>query len=263
MTPDGRSPRQLRGIPFRAFVPNAITALALCVGLTAARFALVGKWELAIICTVIAAILDALDGRVARMLRAETRFGAELDSLSDVIAFGVAPALMIYLWSLQHLPRIGWIIALAHAVCAALRLARFNASIDAKEQPHKSAGFLTGIPAPAGAGLLLLPIYVVLWLGADAEVPPPLIGGWALIVALLMISNVATYGWGSIRLRSNLRLPALLFVGLVGVALLLETFATLSIAAATYAITIPFAIASYARIRQQRSSDEPAHGTTR
>lgn len=249
-----RPPRQLRGIPFRALVPNAITALALCVGLTGARFALAGKWEPAVVCIVIAAILDALDGRVARLLRAQTKFGAELDSLSDVIAFGVSPALMIYLWSLQHLRGIGWIIALAHAVCAALRLARFNASIDAKDQPHKSAGFLTGIPAPAGAGLLLLPIYLVLWLGEDAQLPNAAVAVWALLVALLMISNVATYSWSSIRLRSSLRLPALLFVGLVGAALLLETFATLSIAAFAYALAIPAAMASFARVRRLRST---------
>lgn len=255
-----RAPRQLRGIPFRALVPNAITVLGLCVGLTGARFAFAERWDLAVICIVIAAILDAMDGRVARMLKAQTRFGAELDSLSDVIAFGVSPALIIYLWSLQHLPRIGWIVALAHAVCAALRLARFNASIDAKDQPHKSAGFFTGIPAPAGAGLLLLPVYLVLWLGDDLNVAPPLIAIWSIIVALLMISNVATFGWGSIRLRSNLRLPALLFVGLVGASLLSEPWATLSVAALTYATSIPLAVASYMKIRRQRSKEAHAHG---
>lgn len=246
--------RQLRGIPFRALVPNAITVLALCVGLTGARFAFAGRWDLAVICIVIAAILDALDGRVARMLKAQTRFGAELDSLSDVIAFGVSPALMIYLWSLQHLPRIGWIVALAHAVCAALRLARFNASIDVEDQPHKSAGYLTGIPAPAGAGLLLLPIYLVLWLDDEVRIIPAVVAVWSIIVSMLMISNVATFGWGSIRLRTNLRLPALLFVGLIGAALLSEPWATLSIAAFAYASAIPLATISFAKIRRQRST---------
>lgn len=257
-----RAPRQLRGIPFRALVPNAITALALCVGLTGARFAFAERWDLAIICIVIAAILDALDGRVARMLKAQTRFGAELDSLSDVIAFGVSPALIIYLWSLQYLPRIGWIVALAHAVCAALRLARFNASIDAEDQPHKSAGFFTGIPAPAGAGLLLLPIYLSLWFGNDALIPPAIIAIWSIIVALLMISNVATYSWGSIRLRASLRLPALLFVGLVGAALLSEPWATLSLAALAYAVAIPLAIASFAKVKRQRSATGSTRGAT-
>lgn len=257
-----REPRQLRGIPFRALVPNAITVLALCVGLTGARFAFAERWDLAVICIVIAAILDTLDGRVARLLKAQTRFGAELDSLSDVIAFGVAPALMIYLWSLQYLPRVGWIIALAHAVCAALRLARFNANIDVQDQPHKSAGYLTGIPAPAGAGLLLLPVFLVLWLGNDARFPPAIVGLWSGIVAFLMISNVASFGWSSIRLRSTFRLPALLGAGLIGAALLSEPWATLSVTAIIYAAVIPFSIASFARVRRQRSSqDRPSAST--
>lgn len=254
-----RVPRQIRGIPFRALVPNAITALALCVGLTGARFAFSARWDLAVICIVIAAILDTLDGRVARLLKAQTRFGAELDSLSDVIAFGVAPALMIYLWSLQYLPRVGWIVALAHAVCAALRLARFNANIDADDQPHKSAGYLTGIPAPAGAGLLLLPVYLVLWLGDDARLPPAIVAAWAALVAFLMISNLASYGWSSIRLRSSFRLPALLGVGLVGAALLSEPWATLTIAALCYAAAIPLSVSSFARVRRLRVRAEPGY----
>jgi len=249
----GAAPRQLRGIPFRALVPNAVTVLALCVGLTGARFAFAERWDLAIICITIAAILDALDGRIARLLKAQTRFGAELDSLSDVIAFGVAPALIIYLWSLQYLPRLGWIVALAHAVCAALRLARFNAAIDAQDKPHKSAGFLTGVPAPAGAGLLLLPVYLWLWLGEGAAFGPAPIALWAAMVALLMISNVATFGWGSIRLRTSQRLVALLIVGLVGAALLSEPWATLSIAAMLYALSIPLSILSFAKVRRLRS----------
>ena len=214
---------------------------------------------MAVICIVIAAILDALDGRVARMLKAQTRFGAELDSLSDVIAFGVSPALIIYLWSLQHLPRIGWIVALAHAVCAALRLARFNASIDAEDQPHKSAGFLTGIPAPAGAGLLLLPVYVALWIGDEARIIAPFVAIWSIMVSLLMISNVATYGWSSIRLRSSYRMPALLAIGLIGAALLSEPWATLSITAVIYACAIPLAVASFAKIRRLRSTGGPEY----
>lgn len=243
--------RQVRGIPYRALVPNAITVLALCVGLTGARFAFAARWDLAVICIVIAAILDTLDGRVARSLKAQTRFGAELDSLSDVIAFGVSPAIIIYLWSLQNLPRIGWIVALAHAVCAALRLARFNAVIDAADQPHKTAGFLTGVPAPAGAGLLLLPVYLHLW-EPNFLIAPALVAGWSAIVAFLMISNVATYGWGSIRLKPNIRLAGLLGIGLIGAALLSEPWATLTITAVVYAVAIPLAIGSYAKFKRGR-----------
>lgn len=243
---------QLRGLPFRALIPNGITALALCAGLTGVRFALSERWDLAVICIVVAAILDTLDGRVARLLKAQTRFGAELDSLSDVIAFGVAPAIIIYLWSLQNLPRLGWIVALAHAVCAALRLARFNAAIDSKDQPHKSAGFLTGIPAPAGAGLLLLPVYLYLWAGEPYLLPPIVIAGWAAIVAFLMISNVATFGWSSIRLRPSMRLAGLLGTGLVGAALLSEPWITLSLTALIYAISIPLSAANFSKVKKKR-----------
>lgn len=253
--------RQLRGIPFRALVPNAITVLALCVGLTGARFAFAERWDLAVICIVVAAILDALDGRVARMLKAQTRFGAELDSLSDVIAFGVSPALIIFLWSLQNLPRLGWVIALAHAVSAALRLARFNAAIDTEDQPHKSAGYLTGVPAPAGAGLLLLPVFISLWQSTDQN--PILVALWATLVALMMIANFATFGWGSIRLRPAFRLGALLGVGLLGAALISEPWATLSVAAIIYAAVIPFSIVSYKKTKRLRAVRPEPSGTSR
>src|SRR5687768_18463173 len=148
-------------------VPNAITLLALCFGLTGVSFAIGGEWEKALGAVVFAGVLDGFDGRIARLLRAQSRFGAELDSLSDNIAFGTAPALILFLWSLQTAPRFGWIAALALAVCCALRLARFNAGIDSGEQPHKSAGFLTGVPAPVGAGLAFVPLYLWLVTGND------------------------------------------------------------------------------------------------
>ena len=162
-----------RRIPFRAMIPNAITALALCLGLTGVRFAFSASngaeqdWQLALACVVGAGILDGMDGRIARLLRAESRFGAELNSLSDNIAFGTAPALILFLWSLRDAPKFGWTAALALAVCCALRLARFNARLDAGEQPHKAAGFNTGVPAPAGAGLAFVPIF--LWLVTGSE----------------------------------------------------------------------------------------------
>ena len=154
--------RRIGGISLRAFAPNAITALALCFGLTGVRFAIGEEWDKALAAIIFAGVLDGMDGRIARLLRAQSKFGAELDSLSDVIAFGVAPAMILFLWSLQYAPKFGWTAALAIAVCCALRLARFNSRMDAEIQPHKSAGFLTGIPAPAGAGLAFVHVY--LWL---------------------------------------------------------------------------------------------------
>ena len=190
------------------------------------------------------------------MLKGQSRFGAELDSLSDVIAFGVSPAIILYLWSLQYWPRFGWIFALAYAVCMALRLARFNARIDVEDQPHKSAGFLTGVPAPAGAGLLLLPIY--LWLVSEQQwvwlQDYWLVAPWAAVVAFLVISSLATFSWGSLRLRRNVRLEAIVIIALVGGALFSAPWQTLSAAAFLYLAMIPFSITSYAKVRRQRSA---------
>lgn len=243
-----------RGIPLRSVVPNAITVLALCFGLSGVRFAIAEDWEKAVLMIVVAAVLDAMDGRIARMLNGQSRFGAELDSLSDVIAFGVSPAIILYLWSLQYLPKFGWIFALAHAVCAALRLARFNAAIDVEEQPHKSAGFLTGVPAPAGAGLTFLPLFLWLWTGEEAFQSTYLVAPWSGLIAFLMISNLATFSWGSLRLRRHIRLGALVVIALIGGALLSAPWPTLSVAAALYAALIPASILSYARVRKQRAA---------
>ena len=245
-----------RGIPLRAVIPNAITALALCSGLTAVRFAISADWDAALACIGAAALLDGMDGRIARALRGQTRFGAELDSLSDVIAFGVSPAIIVHLWVLQALPRFGWLFALAYAVCMALRLARFNARIDAEDQPHKSAGFLTGVPAPAGAALMLLPI--VLWLASGRHWTWVhdwrLVAPWAALVAFLGISSLATFSWTSFRLRRNVRLEAIVVIALVGGALFTAPWETLSVATILYALTIPFSVWSYARVKRQRAA---------
>ena len=256
-----RPERRPRGIPLRALVPNAVTALALCSGLTGVRYAIsafqsgeASDWERAIAFVIIAAVLDGMDGRIARMLNGQSRFGAELDSLSDVIAFGVSPAIILYLWSLQNFPRFGWIFALAHAVCAALRLARFNAAIDVEEQPHKSAGFLTGIPAPAGAGVTFLPIYLWLWTGSEVFREIYVVAPWAALVAVLMISNVATFSWTSLRLRSHVRFWAIGVIALIGGALFSAPWPTLSVAAMLYAALIPASIASYGKVKRQRAA---------
>jgi len=248
---DDRDPRR---IPFRAMIPNAITALALCMGLTGVSLAIGGHWERALGAVILAGVLDGLDGRIARLLRAQSRFGAELDSLSDNIAFGTAPALILFLWSLQTAPRFGWIAALALAVCCALRLARFNARLDAAEQPHKSAGFNTGVPAPAGAGVAFIPIYLWLvtgnaWFQAWYVVMP-----WVVFVALLMISSIPTYSWSSIRIRKGWRLFALAGIALLGAALLTAPWHTLLAVAVLYLVMLPFSLSSYARVRQRRAS---------
>src|SRR6478752_3217907 len=234
--------------------PNAITASALCFGLTGVSLAIRGEWERALGAIILAGVLDGLDGRIARLLRAQSKFGAELDSLSDNIAFGTAPALILFLWSLQSAPRFGWIAALALAVCCALRLARFNARLDSAEQPHKSAGFNTGVPAPAGAGLAFIPIY--LWLITDMPLFKqwPLVMAWTLFIAALMISSLPTYSWTSIRIRREWRLFALAGVALFGAALLTAPWITLLALAALYLVMIPVAFASYRRVKRRRAS---------
>ena len=243
-----------RGLPLRAFAPNAITVMALCFGLTGVRFAITGDWALALASIVGAGVLDGFDGRIARLLRAQSKFGAELDSLSDNIAFGTAPALIIFLWSLQYAPRFGWMAALALAVCCALRLARFNARIDLDDQPHKSAGFNTGVPAPVGAGLTFVPVYLWLISGNDLFRSWALVMPWTLFIALMMISSVPTYTWSLIRIRRGWRLLALAGVALLGAALLNEPWWTLLAISAIYLALLPFSIASYARVRQRRAA---------
>lgn len=244
--------RRAGGIPLRSIPPNAITALALCFGLSGVLFAIKGDWEKALASVVFAGVLDGMDGRIARLLRANSRFGAELDSLSDVTAFGVAPTLIMFLWSLQYAPKFGWIAALALAVCCALRLARFNARIDADEQPHKSAGFLTGVPAPVGAGLAFAPMYIWLVTGNDDFRLWYVTMPWLVVVALLMISNIATFSWGSLRLRQSYRLFALAGVGLLVAALITEPWLTLLAVSALYVALIPFSMAAYARVKRRR-----------
>ncbi|MGB3721875.1 MAG: phosphatidylcholine/phosphatidylserine synthase [Pacificimonas sp.] len=255
--------RNVRSIlPIRALIPTAITIAALCSGLTAIRFAITEDYEKALLAIFLAGVLDALDGNIARMIKGATRFGAELDSLSDNAAFGVAPALIIYFWILDELPTFGWIIALAHAICAALRLARFNSQLDMDNQPHKKFGFLTGIPAPVGAGLTLSPMFLFYWLEpTDINYPTIGAGFTAIVVALtafLMVSNLPTYSWKSVPVPRGLRLFALVAVALLIGAFLSAPFMFLSLISIGYAATVPFSIRAYRRKIRQRERAEAA-----
>lgn len=243
-----------RGLTLRALVPNAITVAALCSGLTGIRFAIDGNWKMAVIAVILAGLLDGIDGRIARLLRAQSRFGAELDSLADSLSFGMAPAFILFLWSLQDLPRFGWFAALAMAICCVLRLARFNAQIDVEEQPHKSAGFLTGVPAPVGAGLAFLPLYLWMASGREEFRDPLAVAVWVAAIAFLMISNLATLSWASLRPRRSIRLEMLAFAGLVFAALLTEPWWTLAALSAAYLALMPYGWVSYARVKRQRAA---------
>lgn len=243
-----------RGLTLRALIPNAITAAALCAGLTGIRFAITGDFEKSVQAIVLAGLLDGIDGRVARLLKAQSRFGAELDSLADNVSFGVAPALVLFLWSLQELPRIGWLAALAFAIACALRLARFNAQIDLPDEPRKTAGFLTGVPAPLGAGLVFLPMY--LWFETSNEQfrNPVVVSVWLVAIGFLLISNVATFSWGKLRPRQHVRLEVIALFGLIAGGLLTVPWWTLSAIGALYLASLPLAAVLYARVKRRRAA---------
>ena len=272
------------GLSLRALAPNAVTAAALASGLTGIRFAVTAAshgaigaapanaittrmlpfddWQKAILAVALAGVLDGLDGRVARMLKAQSRFGAELDSLSDAVSFGVAPALIMFLWTLQQAPRYGWYAALAFAICMALRLARFNARIDMADEPRKQAGFLTGVPAPIGAGLALLPMDLWIASGREEFRQPGLVSLWLIAIAFLLISSLPTISWGKLRPRRKVRLELIAAVGLVFAALLEDPWWTLAGLFFVYLALMPVGIIAYARIKRQRaarpSGDQPA-----
>src|SRR6266849_10566225 len=206
--------RRFKAIPVRTLLPNLITLLALCAGLTAIRLAVEAKLELALAAIVFAALLDGVDGRVARMLKGTSRFGAELDSLTDFVNFGVAPALMLYFWSLHELGHAGWIAAMVFAICAGLRLARFNVMIDDPNRPAWAANFFVGMPAPGGAITVLLPIYVYLLGMPRVAFIAPVTLVYTLAIAFLMVSRLPVFSGKRVgkRLAPEMVLPVFVTV---------------------------------------------------
>ena len=235
-----------RGLPVNSLIPNVLTVLALCAGMTSIRFALQERYELAVIAIVVAAVLDGLDGRVARLLKGATKFGAEMDSLSDFVCFGVAPALLAFLWSTHELGGFGWMASLAFATCCALRLARFNTALDDPDRPAWTGKFFTGVAAPAGAGFAMLPLAVSFQVG-DAVRVPELMSVWLLVVALLMVSRIPTYSFKGLRVRREQVLPLLVVVGIVAAMLVTYPWFVLSTIGFAYLASIPFSVMRYRR----------------
>jgi len=252
---DPNSPRQARlkrfkRIPLKFLLPNAITLLALCLGVTAIRWAMEGRFELAVSAIIVATILDALDGRVARLLKGASRFGAELDSLADFVNFGVTPALLIYMWSLQSLKNLGWVVALALVIAMALRLARFNVALEDPDKPAWAVKFFTGVPAPAGAALAMLPMYLgFLDIIPDPKAAAPYILVFVAFVAFLIISKIPTYsGKGSgQRVDRDLVLPILTGSVLFTVLLISYPWQLLSLCVVGYLVLIPASWRSFNR----------------
>lgn len=248
-------PPRIPGLTINTLIPNILTLLALCAGLTSIRFALHGKWKEAVVAILLAAILDGLDGRVARMLQGTSKFGAELDSLSDFVSFGVAPAVVLYFWTMQGAGGFGWALVLLYTVCCALRLARFNTMLGTDLPPY-AYNFFTGIPAPAAAGLVLVPMAASFELGAGIFDRPVVVGAFLMVVALLMVSSVPTFSFKKVRVPHKWVLPILLIVGLLAAFLVTEPWLTLTMLGGLYFASIPFAIRAFRRLQAEAARAE-------
>lgn len=265
---------RFKAIPARRLVPNLITLLALCAGLTAIRMTVENNIQLALAAIVFAALLDGIDGRIARMLKGTSRFGAELDSLADFVNFGVAPALILYFWGLHELKSAGWIAALVFAICAGLRLARFNVMMDEPNRPGWGANFFTGIPAPAGAITVLLPIYLDL-----LDMPTGLVVVWlsffyTLAIAILMVSRLPVFSGKRVgkRVAPEMVLPVFVVVVLFFALLISYPWEVLSIGTLAYLACLPVSWWSYREYQRKdaaaaaaasagaASAETPVHG---
>jgi len=252
----GRRRPRFNGLSLNRMIPNLLTMLGLCAGLTSMRFALDGRFGAAAIAIIVAACIDGLDGRIARMLKATSRFGAEFDSLADFLCFGVAPAFVLYLWSLQAAHGYGFMPCLMFSVCMALRLARFNAALDAPH-PAYTYNFFTGVPAPAGAGLALFPLFLGLearslglpWLH-DIAVFPPFNAVVLIGTALLLVSTIRVWNFKNFKVPAQYVLPVLLGTGLAAALLVADPWAGFAAMGLAYVAMLPFSRRSYRRLRR-------------
>jgi CDP-diacylglycerol--serine O-phosphatidyltransferase len=238
---------RLRPIPVRVLVPNVITLFALCAGLTAIRLAVDGRFELALGLIVFAAILDGIDGRIARMIKGQSRFGAELDSLVDFVNFGVAPGLILYFWGLHQLGNLGWIAAMVLAICAGLRLARFNVAIDDPNRPAWAGNFFTGVPAPAGAVTVLLPVYLNFLGLPNGATLVSFTFLYTLAIASLMVSRLPVFSGKKLgtRVPPEMVLPVVVLVVLFIAVLIAYPWQVLTIGTLAYLASLPLGWLSY------------------
>ncbi len=244
-------------VPIRVLIPNIFTLVGLCAGLTAIRMGIEHRWDLAVAALVFAAFLDGIDGHVARLLKASSRFGAELDSLADFVNFGVAPAIIMFNWALEDLRSLGWIAVLVFAVCSALRLARFNVSLDRPDQPAWKSNYFVGVPAPAGAIILLLPIYAQ-DLGLHLPSLTPLVLIYTIGIALLMVSKVPTFSIKLIGQKiAREHVPPIFVLAALFIALLL-TFPSLTLAAGSMIYLALIPVSAYRYYQLERAEERHA-----
>jgi len=238
------SRKKLTSLPFRKIAPNIVTMLALCAGVTSIRYSISDQWAKAVLCIFLAAFFDGLDGRVARMLKGSTKFGAELDSLSDFVSFGVAPAILLFQWSLFDLPKFGWFFCLLMSVGMAMRLARFNTMLDEEPQPEYWQHFFVGVPAPAAAALTMMPIMI----SFDFPEIESFIRSHAFcatllcVVSFLMVSRIPTFSTKKLKIPTYLVLPMMLTVVLFASFIITQPWLTLGIMTITYALSIPIGV---------------------
>ena len=241
---------------FNRMIPNILTMLALCAGLTSLRFGIEGKWEAAVASIIVAGVLDALDGRIARLIRGTSKFGAELDSLSDFLAFGIAPAVLLFLWTMKESGPIGWVLVLLFAVCCALRLARFNTDMGSQDLPLWTNNFFTGVPAPAGGGLALLPIIISFQIENELIRNPQLVGILIVVISALMVSKIPTYSFKRVRVPHKYVLLTMLFVGLIAAFAVGAPWLTITILLISDIISLPLGYRSFKKL-QKEHGDQP------
>lgn len=258
--PDPDEPRRKRfqPIPFRLLAPNLVTLLALCLGLTAMRLAVEGRLETAVVCILVAAALDGVDGRLARFLKGTSRFGAELDSLADFVNFGVATGFTLYMFILKDLRSVGWIVTIIFACAMALRLARFNAMLDDPTRPHWQKNFFVGMPAPAGAITAMLPLYLF-FLGLPVQgFGAALVAIYMLLIAFLTISKIPMFAGKTLGTNVPRERVLPIFVAVVVVAALLVAFSfeMLTVIVLAYLALIPLSMSRYRAL--EKTSDTQA-----
>jgi CDP-diacylglycerol--serine O-phosphatidyltransferase len=256
-----------KGPSFNRIVPNLLTMLGLCAGLTSMRFALEGRFGAAAVAIAVAAAIDGLDGRLARLLKATSRFGAEFDSLSDFLCFGVAPPFTLYLWSLERASGFGYMPCLMFSVCMALRLARFNAALDSAPRPAYAYNFFTGVPAPAGAGLALFPLFVGLeakslgWDWLLATVQFPLFCAAVLVgTAVLLVSTLPVWSFKNFKVPAEYVLPLFLGAGTFAALLVADPWAALAAGGLLYLGMLPFSVRSFHRLRREAEAMRESDG---
>jgi CDP-diacylglycerol--serine O-phosphatidyltransferase len=261
--PHGSSGPRIREIPLRMVLPNLITVLAICAGLSGIRMAFENRFETAVVMVLIAAFLDGMDGRIARLFKASSKFGAQMDSLADIVNFGVAPALVLYAYLLDRAGSPGWIAALLFVIACGLRLARFNVLDDDKERPAWQGEYFVGIPAPAGAAIVLLPAYLG-FMGVETERPLVIATCvYTVLVAVLMISRLPVYSGKTVGKRISIDRVVPLLFGLVFYALLIVIYPweTLSVSVVAYLLFLPLSARAYSRrAAEEAAKDVPAPG---